>query len=137
MELTCRGTVHQKIKSWFLLFGPFVLESAKSNQVNCLYLVSDAKGNIAKSNKSDLWNRLSYRILPYLLKVRNQTFRNNFKISKWQPQNSTLIVIRLQQPRKAQMRIFFKMSWNNSISPIDAKNNITFFVQFFWVSLDF
>ena len=43
-------------------------------------LVSNAKENIAKSNKSELWNRLSYRGLPYLFKVRSQTFRNNYKI---------------------------------------------------------
>ncbi len=54
-------------------------------------LVSNAKGNIAKSNKSELWNRLSYRSLPYLFEVRSQTFRNNCKISRSQPQNSTSI----------------------------------------------
>ena len=58
-------------------------------------LVSNAKGNIAKSNKSELWNRLSYRGLLYLFEVRNQTYRN------------------------------------------DYKNSIHFFVQFFWVSLNF
>ena len=50
-------------------------------------LVSNAKGNIAKSNKSELWNRLSYRGLPYLFKVRSQTFRNVCQISRSQPQN--------------------------------------------------
>jgi hypothetical protein len=58
-------------------------------------LVSNAKGNIAKSNKSELGNRLSYRGLLYLFEVRNQTYRN------------------------------------------DYKNSIHFFVQFFWVSLNF
>ena len=38
-------------------------------------LVSNAKGNIAKSNKSELWNRLSYRSLPYLFDMRSQTLR--------------------------------------------------------------
>ena len=61
--------------------------------------------NIAKSNKSELWNHLSYRGLPYLFEVRSQTFRNNHKISRSQPQNSTSIVIRPQRPRKAQVRI--------------------------------
>ena len=61
--------------------------------------------NIAKSNKSELWNRLSYRGLPYLFEVRSQTFRNNCKISRSQPQNSIAIVIRPQWPRKAQVRI--------------------------------
>jgi hypothetical protein len=68
-------------------------------------LVSNAKGNIAKSNKSELRNRLSYRGLSYLFEVRSQTFRNYCKISRSQPQNSTLIVIRPQRPRKATVRI--------------------------------
>ena len=45
-------------------------------------LVSNAKGNLAKSNKSELWNRLSYRGLPYLFEVRSQTLRNNCQISE-------------------------------------------------------
>ena len=61
--------------------------------------------NIAKSNKSEIWNRLSNRGLSYLFEVRSQTFRNNCKILRSQPQNSTWIVIRPQQPRKAQVRI--------------------------------
>ena len=61
--------------------------------------------NIAKSNKSELLNRLSYRGLPYFFEVRSQTLRNNCKISRSQPQNSTSIVIRPQRPRKAQVRI--------------------------------
>ena len=36
--------------------------------------------NIAKSNKSELWNRLSYRGLPYLFKFRRQTFSNNCEV---------------------------------------------------------
>ena len=44
--------------------------------------VSNAKGNIAKSNKSELWNHLSYRGLPYLFDVGSQTFRNNSEISR-------------------------------------------------------
>ena len=59
-------------------------------------IVSNAKGNLAKSNKSELWNRLSYRGLPYFFEVRSQTFRNNCKILRSQPQNSTSIVIRPQ-----------------------------------------
>ena len=64
-------------------------------------LVSNAKGNLAKSNKSELWNRLSYRSLPYLFEVRSQS--ENLK----------------------------KMSWDNPVCPIDAKNSIGFFVVFF------
>jgi len=48
-------------------------------------LVSNAKRKISKSNKSELWNRLSYRGLPYLFKMRSQTFRNNWKILRSQP----------------------------------------------------
>ena len=62
--------------------------------------VSNAKGNIAKSNKSELWNHLSYRGLPYLFEVRSQTFRNDYKILRSQPQNSTLIVLWPQWPQK-------------------------------------
>ena len=44
-------------------------------------LVSIAKGDIAKSNKSQLSNCLWYRGLPYLFELRSQTFRNIWKIS--------------------------------------------------------
>jgi hypothetical protein len=57
--------------------------------------------NIAKSTKSELWNHLSYRGLPYLFEVSSQSFRIDCKISRSQPQNSTLIIIRPQRPRKA------------------------------------
>ena len=60
--------------------------------------------NIEKSNKSELWNHLSYRGLPYLFEVMSQTFRNNCKISRSQPHNSTSIVILPQWPWKAQVR---------------------------------
>ena len=76
---------------------PYAPESEK--------LVNNAKGNIAKSNKSELWNCLSYRGLPYLFEVRSQTFRNDCKILRSQTQNSILVVIRPQWPRKAQVRI--------------------------------
>jgi hypothetical protein len=67
-------------------------------------LVSNAKGKLAKSNKSELWNRLSYRSLSYLFEVRSQSFRNDCKILRSQPQNLTSIVIRPQRPRKAYVR---------------------------------
>ncbi len=51
--------------------------------------VSNAKGNIAKSNKSELWNRLSYRGLPYLFEVRSQTLKNNITLSRSRHQNLT------------------------------------------------
>ena len=71
-------------------------------------LVSNVKGNIAKSNKSELRNCLSYKGLPYLFEVRCQTFSNNCKILRSQPQDSTSIIIRPYLPRKAQVRIFKK-----------------------------
>ena len=40
-------------------------------------------------------------------------------------------VIRPQRPQKAQLRIQKKMSWDNPVFPIDTKNSIGFFVQFF------
>ena len=42
-------------------------------------LVSNAKGNLAKSNKSELWNRLSYRGLPYHFEVRSQFLFYDFQ----------------------------------------------------------
>ena len=42
-------------------------------------LVSNAKGNLAKSNKSELWNRLSYRGLPYHFEVRSQSLFYDFQ----------------------------------------------------------
>ena len=46
--------------------------------------------------------------------------------------NLTLIFIRPQRPQKAQLRIQKKMSWANLVFPIDTKNSIGFFVQFFF-----
>ena len=42
-------------------------------------LVSNAKGNLAKSNKSEFWNRLSYRDLPYHFEVRSQSLFYDFQ----------------------------------------------------------
>ena len=61
--------------------------------------------NIAKSNKSELRNHLSYRGLLYLFEVRSQSFRNDCKILRSQPQNSPSIIIWPQRPRKATVRI--------------------------------
>jgi hypothetical protein len=46
------------------------------------------------TNKSELWNRLSYRGLTYFFEVGSQTFRNDYKISRSQPQTSTSIVLK-------------------------------------------
>ena len=42
-------------------------------------------GTIKKTNKSELWNRLSYRGPPYFFVVGSQTFRNYCKILRSQP----------------------------------------------------
>ena len=63
--------------------------------------VYSKRWNIAKSNKSELWNRLSYRSLPYLFEVGSQTFRPSCQFSKKFDQNSTSNVIQPQWPRKA------------------------------------
>jgi hypothetical protein len=91
-------------------------------------LVSNAKGNIAKSNKSELWNRLSYRGLPYLFEPNFQEQLQNFEVtaSKFNiDRHST------STTSKGLSENLKKMSWDNPISPIDAKNSIGFFVQFF------
>ena len=58
-----------------------------------LTLVSNAKRKISKSNKSKLWNRLSYRSLSYFFEVCSQTFRNDCKraCSTWKPSIFNLI----------------------------------------------
>jgi hypothetical protein len=40
-----------------------------------LTLVGNAKRNISKSNKSELWNHMSYRGLSYFFEVGFQTLR--------------------------------------------------------------
>ena len=71
-----------------------------------LTLVSNAKRKISKSNKSKLWNRLSYRDLPYFFEVGSQTFTNDYKILRSQPQNSTAIVFWPQWPQKRRTQKF-------------------------------
>ena len=100
-------------------------------------IVSNAKGNLAKSNKSELWNRLSYRGLPYLFEVRSQTFRNDCQISRSEPQNLEADCHSTSTASKGLSENLKKMSWHYPVSPIEAKNSIPFFVQFFGVSLDF
>ena len=41
-------------------------------------LVHNARRKISKSNKPELWNRLSYRGLPYFFRVGSQTFRTDY-----------------------------------------------------------
>ena len=87
--------------------------------------------NTAKSNKSELWNCLSYRGLPYLFEVRSQTLFydfQNFKVaaSKFRGRFS-FDLNDLERPKWE----FKKMSWDNPVFPIDTENSIGFFVQFF------
>ena len=91
--------------------------------------VSNAKGIIAKLNKSELSNRLSYRGLPYLFEVRSQTFRNDCQISKCSLKILRPIVIRTTTSKGLSENLK-KMSWHNPVSPIDANNSIPFFVHF-------
>ena len=92
---------------------------------------------MAKSNKSELWNRLSYRGLPYLFEVRSQTLRNNCQISRSQPQNLEADFHSTSTTSKGPTENLKKMSWDNPVCPIDAKKALVFWCHFFWVSLDF
>ena len=94
-------------------------------------LVSNAKGNVAKSNKSELLNRLSYRGLPYHFEVRRKSVRNDCKISRSQPQKFDLDFHSTSTTSKGPTENSKKMSWDNPVFPIDTKNSIGFFVQFF------
>ena len=76
--------------------------------------------NIAKSNESELCH-IQKSTLP---------FRN---ICKIQHQSS----FKLNDLARPKWRFKKKMTWDNSVSPIDAINSIGFLWQFFWVSLDF
>ena len=94
-------------------------------------LVSNAKGNLAKSNKSELWNRLSYRGLPYHFEVRSQSFRNDCKRWRSQPQKFNLAFHLTSTTSKGLSENSKKMSWVNPVFPIDTENSIGFMVQFF------
>ena len=54
-----------------------------------------------------------------------------FKISRSQPQNLEADFHSTSTTSKGPSENFKKMSWHNPVSPIDAKNSIPFFVQFF------
>ena len=56
-----------------------------------LTLVSNAKTKISKSNKSELWNRLTYRGLPYVFNVGRQTFKNDYQILRLRPRKFVII----------------------------------------------
>ena len=73
-----------------------------------LTFISIAKRKISKSKKSELWNHLSYEGLPYFFEVGSQTFRNDCKISRSLPQNSTGIILWPQWHQKQHTQIFWK-----------------------------
>ena len=87
--------------------------------------------NIEKSNKSELWNRLSYRGLPYHFEVRSQTFRNECKSWRSQPRKFNLDFHSTSTTSKGLSENSKKMSWVNPVFPIDTENSIGFIVQFF------
>ena len=87
--------------------------------------------NIEKSNKSELWNCLSYRGLPYHFEVRSQTFRNECKSWRSQPQKFNLDFHSTSTTSKGLSENSKKMSWVNPVFPIDTENSIGFIVQFF------
>ena len=64
-----------------------------------LTLVSNAKSQINKNFGTGL---------PYFFEVGSQTFRNDYKISRSQPQNSTSIVLWPQWPQKRPFLTFLK-----------------------------
>ena len=88
--------------------------------------------NIAKSNKSELWNRVSYRDLSYLFEVRSQTLRNDCQISRSQLQNLEADCHSTSNTSKGLSENFKKMSQHDLISSIGAKNSIVFLYNFFW-----
>ena len=92
-------------------------------------LVSNAKGNLAKSNKSELWNRLSYRGLPCHFEARSQSFRNDCQILGSQPQNLEANFHSTSTTSKGLSEKSKKISWDNPVFPIHTKNSI---VQFFF-----
>ena len=94
-------------------------------------LVNNAKGNLAKSNKSELSNRLSYRGLPYLFEVRSQSVRNDCKISEVTASKFNLDFHSTSTTSKGISENLKKMSWDHPIFPIDARNSIGFLCKFF------
>ena len=68
-------------------------------------LVSNAKGNLAKSNKSELWNRCRTEVYLTILRWGEKVSGMIAKFRGRSLKNSTSIFIRPQRPRKAQLRI--------------------------------
>jgi hypothetical protein len=94
----------------------------------CILVIRDAKENLAKSNKSELWNHLSY--MPFRGEEPNfQEQLQNFEVaaSKFNIDHHLT-----STTSKGPSENFKKMSWEIPVSPIDAKNSIGFFVPFSW-----
>ena len=89
-------------------------------------LVTSKRGKIAKTNISELSNHLTYRGLPYIFEVGSSISYNRYKKSETKSQNSTSNIHHPQGPENLKI-----LSWDNPVSPIDAENSISFFVQFF------
>ena len=79
--------------------------------------------NIAKSNKSELWNCLSYRDLPYLFEVRSQTFRNDCQILRSQPQNLEANCHTTSTTLKGLSENQKKMSWHSTVWCLPISDN--------------
>ena len=75
-----------------------------------------------------------YKVQGITILVRSQSFRNDCKIWRSLPQNSTSIIIRPQRPQKAQVRIKIKMSWIIQILPQMLKIPSFFLYIFFWLT---
>ena len=86
-----------------------------------------------KLNKSELWNYLTYRGLPYIFEVGSSISYNRYKKSETKSQNSTSNIHHPEGPENLKI-----LSWDNPVSPIDAENSISFFLyNFFGVTLEF
>ena len=64
---------------------------------------------------------MSYRGLPYHFEVRGKTFRNDCKIWRSQPQKFNIDCHLTSTTSKCLSENLKKMSWDNLVSPIDAK----------------
>ena len=62
---------------------------------------------------------------------RRKSLRNDCKISRSQPQKFDLDFHSTSTTSKGLTENSKKMSWDNPVFPIDTKNTIGFFVQFF------
>ena len=85
----------------------------------CITYKSSLWGTIKKSNKSERWNRFSYRGLPSFFEVGSQLFRNDSQISRLQPQNLISIVLWPQWTKKRPLLYISKIAPNQCICSKD------------------